>query len=80
MPSSRLSTKGQIVIPQEMRGFLGVRPGDRIDFVIDEDGAVTLRPALLDVRDLRGLLRREGAEPVSVEAMNQAIRERHGAP
>jgi AbrB family looped-hinge helix DNA binding protein len=80
MPSSRLSTKGQIVIPQEMRAFLGVRPGDRIDFVIDEDGAVTLRPALLDVRDLRGLLRREGAEPVSVEAMNQAIRERHGAP
>lgn len=78
MPSSRLSTKGQLVIPQEIRGLLGVRPGDRIDFVVAEDGTVTLRPALLDVRDLRGLLRREGAEPVSVEAMNEAIRLRHG--
>ncbi len=78
MASSRLSTKGQIVIPREIRGLLGLRPGDRIDFVVAEDGTVTLRPALLDVRDLRGLLRREGAHPVSVEAMNAAVRERHG--
>lgn len=80
MPSSRLSTKGQIVIPHEIREHLGVRSGDRIDFVVGEDGTITLRPALLDVRELRGLLRREDAEPVSVEAMNEAIRERHGAP
>lgn len=80
MPSSRLSTKGQIVIPREIREHLGVRSGDRIDFVVGEDGTITLRPALLDVRELRGLLRREDAEPVSVEAMNEAIRERHGAP
>jgi AbrB family looped-hinge helix DNA binding protein len=80
MPSSRLSTKGQVVIPREIREFLGVRTGDRIDFLVGEDGTITLRPALLDVRDLRGLLRREEAEPVSVEAMNEAIRERHRAP
>jgi AbrB family looped-hinge helix DNA binding protein len=80
MPSTRLSTKGQLVIPIEIRTILGLRPGDRIDFVVGEDGTVTLRPALLDVRDLRGLLHREGARSVSVEAMNEAVRGRHRVP
>lgn len=78
MTSSRLSTKGQIVIPSEIRRHMGLHSGDRIDFVVGDDGTVTLRPALLDVRDLRGLLRRDSAEPVSVEAMNEAIRGVHG--
>jgi AbrB family looped-hinge helix DNA binding protein len=78
MSSSRLSTKGQLVIPKEIRDVLGVRPGDRIDFVVGEDGTVTLRPALLDVRDLRGLLRREGGPTITVEEMAEAVRERHG--
>lgn len=79
MASSRMSTKGQIVVPVEIRGLLGLSPGDRIDFVVSEDGDVVLRPALLDVRDLRGLLRREGASPVTLESMNEAIRDRHGS-
>lgn len=79
MSSSRLSTKGQVVIPSEIRNYMGLRPGDRIDFVVREDGTVVLRPALLDVRDLRGLLHRDADEPVSVEAMNEAIRGAHGS-
>jgi antitoxin PrlF len=75
MPSSRLSTKGQIVIPREIREWLGLRPGDRIDFVVEEHGSVRLRPALLDVRDLRGLLSNTDRPPVSVEAMNEAMNE-----
>lgn len=72
MPSSRLSTKGQIVIPLEIREWLGLRPGDRIDFVVDDRGSVRLRPALLDVRELRGTLGEPGRRPVSVEEMNEA--------
>lgn len=72
MPSSRLSTKGQIVIPLEIREWLGLRPGDRIDFVVDDGGSVRLRPALLDVRDLQSTLAEPGRRPVSVEEMNEA--------
>lgn len=74
MPSSTLSSRGQLVVPAAIREFLGLRPGDRIDFVVRDDGTVVLRPALLDVRELRGMLRREDASPVSVEDMNDAIR------
>lgn len=72
MPSSRLSTKGQIVIPLQIREWLGLRPGDRIDFVMDDGGSVRLRPALLDVRELRGSLAEPGRRPISVEEMKEA--------
>lgn len=74
MPSSTLSSRGQLVVPAAIREFLGLRPGDRIDFVVRDDGTVVLRPALLDVRELRGMLHREDAHTLSVEDMNEAIR------
>ena len=78
MASSKLSTKGQLVVPLEIRRYLGLRSGDRIDFVVGPDGAVTLRPALLEVRDLKGMLAVEGpVEPISVERMKEAVLEAH---
>jgi len=41
---SSISSKGQVTIPQEIRNRLGVAPGDRIDFVIEE-GRTVIRPA-----------------------------------
>jgi AbrB family looped-hinge helix DNA binding protein len=40
---TRLTTKGQIVIPKDTRARLGWRPGIRLR-VDEEAGAVTLRP------------------------------------
>ena len=76
MPSSKLSSRGQIVIPKEVREFLELQTGDEVDFVVRESGEVVLRPAVLDVRQLRGRLRRQGRTPVSVEEMKRAVRER----
>lgn len=76
MPTSRLSTRGQLVVPQEIREFLDLHPGDRIDFVVRESGDVVIRPAVLEVTELRGRLRREGRPPVTVEEMDHAVRKR----
>jgi AbrB family looped-hinge helix DNA binding protein len=76
MPQSTLSTKGQLVVPKEVRDFLRLRPGDRIDFVVREDGQVTLRPAVVELRSLRGALHRPGRAPVTVDAMKRAVRDR----
>jgi AbrB family looped-hinge helix DNA binding protein len=43
-PSSTVSTKGQITVPIEIRRRLGLREGDRVEFVID-NGQTVLRPA-----------------------------------
>jgi antitoxin PrlF len=43
-PCSTISTKGQITVPIEIRRRLGLREGDRVEFVV-EDGLTILRPA-----------------------------------
>ncbi|MBX3284106.1 MAG: AbrB/MazE/SpoVT family DNA-binding domain-containing protein [Actinobacteria bacterium] len=40
----RVGTKGQVVIPKELRDELGIEPGDEISFWRDGDH-VALRPA-----------------------------------
>ena len=46
-PSSTISSKGQVTVPLEVRRRLGLKEGDRIEFVIENDRTV-LRPAQLE--------------------------------
>ena len=45
MSSSLLSPKFQVVIPKEIRRSLGLKPGQRINFV-EKDGHIELTPIL----------------------------------
>jgi AbrB family looped-hinge helix DNA binding protein len=76
MASATVTSKWQMVIPKPVREHLGLQPGDQLDFVIERDGRVVVRPAVLDVRELKGALARSGKRAVSVEQMNRAIRRR----
>lgn len=42
--TSTVSSKGQVTIPQEIRIRLGLKEGDRVEFVVEE-GKTLLRPA-----------------------------------
>ena len=75
MAVATLTSKGQTTIPKEIRDLLGLAPGDKLDFVVESDGRVVLRPATLDVRELRGMLRKKGRRAVSLEQMDRAIAE-----
>ena len=77
MTRAKLTSKGQITIPKEVRERLGVEAGDRLEFVEQERGVYKMVAATKDVRHLKGLvpkLRR----PVSVEEMKAAIRKSRG--
>ena len=43
-PSSTVSSKGQVTVPIEVSHRLGLKEGDRVEFVY-EDGRTVLRPA-----------------------------------
>ena len=73
MAAATLTSKGQTTIPKEIRDFLGVGPGDKLDFVVESDGRVILRPATLDVRQLRGMLKRSGKKAITLEEMDKAV-------
>lgn len=76
MPSSLITAKGQTTIPKAIRDRLRVAPGDRVDFVVQADGSVTVEPAAHGVTPLKGLLAAKRHRPVSVAAMHAAIRKR----
>jgi antitoxin PrlF len=73
MATSTMTTKGQVTIPLIVRQRLGLDAGDRIEFVEIENGVFAIKPAIDDVRSLKGLLRKP-AKPVSIEDMKAAIR------
>ena len=41
--SSKLNSKGQVTLPREVRTRLGLKQGDRVEFVFEE-GRTTIRP------------------------------------
>jgi antitoxin PrlF len=75
MSTSTLTRKGQTTIPVKVRNHLKLRPGDKIEFVIERDGRVVLTPKNIDVRQLRGMLGRAGRH-LTIEQMDEAIRSR----
>jgi len=73
MAIAKITSKGQVTIPQRIREHLHVAEGDRIDFRVGEDGTVRLLPLSRSVRELYGLLHRPGRKPVTLEEMDEAI-------
>lgn len=41
--SSTISSKGQVTVPQEIRLRLGLEPGDRVEFVVEEGKTIIRR-------------------------------------
>ncbi len=77
MATATVTSKGQITIPKEVRNRLGVDTGDQVDFVVNDRGDVVVRPVVLDVRELRGLLKRSQRRAVAVREMDAAIERAH---
>ena len=73
MPASLITSKGQTTIPKKIRNLLHLRPGDRIDFVVEESGRVVLEPATHDINDLEGMLHRPGMKALSDADMKRAV-------
>ena len=73
MTVSKITSKGQITVPKAVREALALHPGDRMSFVIHEDGTVTVEAETVDLPSLRGVVK-SGGRHVSIEQMNEAIR------
>lgn len=72
--SSTLSSKGQVTIPQEIRIRLGLKEGDRVDFVIEE-GRTILRPARRGHNPFEAYAGALGTFPGGVEEINAWVNE-----
>jgi AbrB family looped-hinge helix DNA binding protein len=75
MPVATLSSKGQITLPKKIREQLKLQPGERMEFLVEPDGRVTVWPVTSDVTILKGLIPIP-KQPVTLEAMRTAIKQR----
>jgi antitoxin PrlF len=73
MLRSTLTSKGQVTIPKEVREQMGLKPGDRIDFVKDPTGRFSLEAINTDFRSLRGILKSKRTRPLTIREMDEAI-------
>jgi AbrB family looped-hinge helix DNA binding protein len=70
-----VTTKGQITIPKEIRDYLKLETGSKVEFVIDENGDVKIFPLNFPIEALSGVLHRPGIKSATVEEMEAAIAE-----
>lgn len=78
MSFSKITSKGQITIPNEIRKRLKLKAGDKVEFRVGKDGSeVYFVPSNNLTKDVFGILddKRKG-HSLSVEEMNEAIKKR----
>ncbi len=73
MLRSTLTSKGQVTIPKEVRDQMGLKPGDRVDFVKERSGRFALEVINTDFRSLRGILKSKRTKPLTIREMDEAI-------
>ncbi|MFO5493278.1 MAG: AbrB/MazE/SpoVT family DNA-binding domain-containing protein [Cuspidothrix sp.] len=75
MAGAIITTKGQITLPQEIRDYLNLDTGSKVDFIIDENGIVKLIPLNVSIKNLSGILHKKGMMSATLEDMEQTISE-----
>ncbi len=58
LSTTKLSSKGQVVIPEEIRLELGLEPGERFLVVAENDVVVLKKLALPSAKEFRSLVKR----------------------
>ena len=76
MALAKLTTKGQVTIPKEIRDSLKLHTGDKIEILVTGEREAIIRPVSKKVDDIFCKLHKPGQKTVSLEEINNAIRNR----
>jgi len=76
MALATLTTKGQLTIPKKIRESLRLHTGDKIEIIVTAKREALLRPISKKVDDIFCKLHTTNRQPVSLEAIDSAIRNR----
>ncbi len=73
MPTTTLTSKGQLTLPKDVRDRLHLSPGVQFEVSVDEKGDVVLHPKKRSVRSLSGMLPAPPGVHLTIEEMNDAV-------
>ena len=69
-----ITSKGQVTLPAALRRALKVKTGDKLDFILTEDGEIRGRPVTKSLANLAEVLP-PAKRKLSLDEMDAAIRE-----
>lgn len=75
MIEATVTSKGQLTIPKKIREKLNLHPGDKVSFEETKEGEVKISTQKKSILRLAGILHRPGQKKVSIEEMNEAIKQ-----
>lgn len=75
MPSAKITSKGQVTIPGDIRKKLGLKTGDYLEFRLESDNKITVMPAKRNVDEVYGILYRKDQEAFTPEEMDEGVAE-----
>jgi len=64
-----VTSKGQVTIPKEIRETLSIEAGTELEFVVEQDGELTVRPKTPPMDRLRAIQDQLADRNVDLEAM-----------
>lgn len=70
---STVSEKGQLVIPRAIRQALDVQRGDKLTWMVSDDGTIRVSVAKGDLMARKGRIKSAGRS-VSIEEMDEAVK------
>ncbi len=74
MSISTLTSKGQVTIPKNLRESMSIDAGDKVEFLINEQNEVVIKPITKKAIDVFGQLNKyKKDQPVSLKEMNEAV-------
>ncbi len=71
MSIATITSKGQVTIPKEIRDRFGLREGDRLEFIAEDDGTIRLRRKTVDLLDVIGFIK--PGRHATLDEMQEAI-------
>jgi AbrB family looped-hinge helix DNA binding protein len=72
---SKITSKGQVTVPEAIREQLCLHTGDRLEWRVEEGGTVRVRRIGESLDELQGLLGRPSRR-MTIDQMHEAVRER----
>ncbi len=68
-----MSSKGQVVIPRQLREALGIHSGSELIFEMHENGVLQVKPVKRSIEMFFGRCKQIGEAPLSIADIDQAI-------
>jgi antitoxin PrlF len=73
MAKAVVTSKGQVTIPKIIRDRARIDKGTQLDFQLEPDGSVIIRPVIRDISEIKGMVKTKRRKPVTLKEMKRAI-------